>query len=308
MACAFTGPGSEQTSPRYYPANGQASPASYSIPRQPSGRVWINEVNYINDGFDPSTDTNEFVELAGPAGWNLSRWTIEFYINQSSVTGDMYSAYATYTIPNGTMLSNEISGFGFFVLGDSTVPNSDMHFTHTNTFDGTQISDGFWIAPSGIRLFNESGGLEDSICYDGPLSGFTRVPASDDGWNTLDPTNITLTGTGTYATAFTWVNASMTPGYINVGQSFLSETNEVSPPDIDLIKMVWGTNITLVTFGNTNNWNVAPYYSTNLAPISPQWTALSPFNSSFAGGTNTVWFNIPSSGIKYFYQIWATKP
>ncbi|HEY0726613.1 MAG TPA: hypothetical protein VGD38_00985, partial [Pyrinomonadaceae bacterium] len=40
-----------------------------------SSTVFINEIHYDNSG----TDTGEFIEIAGPAGTNLTGWRIELY-------------------------------------------------------------------------------------------------------------------------------------------------------------------------------------------------------------------------------------
>ncbi len=43
--------------------------------------VFINEIHYDNTG----TDTGEFVEIAGPAGTDLSGWRLVFYNGASSL-------------------------------------------------------------------------------------------------------------------------------------------------------------------------------------------------------------------------------
>ena len=76
------------------------------------------------------------------------------------VTGDAYIAYARYVIPEGTALYDITGGMGFYILGDTDLPFADATFTHTNEYDGTQISDGLGNGPSGVRLYNEGGGIE----------------------------------------------------------------------------------------------------------------------------------------------------
>ena len=246
VECRFGGIGSELTSPRYYPEGGWTNPLSYCVPRKPSGYVWINEFNYVNDSWDTSTDTNEFIEICGPAEWDISGWTIELYIDLSqSYTGSVYSLYATYTIPHGTILSNDASGYGFFVLADDNpLLVKDITFTHTNLFDGTQLADGVGMGPSGIRLFNEGHGIEHAVSYEGPLSGFTRCWVSDDGWDVLDPYGVSMTGTGSYYTSFAWQTNGMTPGAINIGQVLTNAPT--GEPDI----LVLGTNGAAITNGD----------------------------------------------------------
>ena len=62
--------------------------------------VFINEVHYDNTG----TDAGEFIEIAGPAGTNLTGWSIVLY------NGTGGTVYDTRTLA-GT-IPNQQSGFG----------------------------------------------------------------------------------------------------------------------------------------------------------------------------------------------------
>ncbi len=72
--------------------------------------VYINEIHYDNTG----TDTGEFVEVAGPAGTDLSAYYITLY---NGANGNSYAGRGLTTpLPNPYQLSgiidNEGSGFG----------------------------------------------------------------------------------------------------------------------------------------------------------------------------------------------------
>ncbi|MBP7830132.1 MAG: hypothetical protein KA248_09470 [Kiritimatiellae bacterium] len=264
MRCDYTGPGSELTAPKYYPPGGPTSPAAYFVPRNESGRVWINEINYMNGNWFYD-DTNEFVELCGPAGHDISGWRVAFYISDPAYTGVTFNYYASYTIPQGTVLSNMTNGFGFYLLGDQPVMNVNQHFAHTNwTYlndEDDQISDGAW--PSGIRLYNEGGGIEQSISYAGPITNFTRVYAEEDWRYRPDPNALQLAGTGSVYDAFNWRTNEMTPGAANAGQSLVSAGPE-APTDLtasdgtytDRVRLQWSdvaTETGFTIWRNTSN-------------------------------------------------------
>lgn len=64
--------------------------------------VFINEFHYDNTG----TDTNEFIEIAGLAGTDLSGWSLVLYNGSSSVL----SVYDTINL-SGT-IPDQNNGFG----------------------------------------------------------------------------------------------------------------------------------------------------------------------------------------------------
>jgi len=303
VACYFGGAGSELTSPVFYPPGGATNPVTIFIPRNPSGKVWINEINYLNDMLisDPLLDTNEFIEICGPASWDVSGWTLELFIGESEE--GKFSYYGTYTVPNNTLISNEVSGFGFYVFGDAELgTNKNITLTTTNEWDGSQVSDGF--VASGVRLLNEGGGVEQSISYRGSLPGFTDM-TSEEWWTHLDPNSLQLRGTGSYYTNFLWATNAMTPGYVNVDQFF--DTNVVYVPDIDIVWLRVTTNVVIGAY-DTNSWHHTPYYTTNVMLDSGNWQQVAGFNNTWSGPTNTLWFNLPTTSGVHLFRVRGTKP
>lgn len=71
------------------------------------GGVYLNEIHYDNDG----ADTGEFIEVAGPAGTDLSIYTVTLYNGSAS----QLKVYGTPVVLSGT-ISDEGSGFGTFVI------------------------------------------------------------------------------------------------------------------------------------------------------------------------------------------------
>ena len=53
----------------------------------PEGSVFINELHYDMVG----VDTDEYVEIAGPAGTDLSGWRLEFYNGNNDSLYDQIS-------------------------------------------------------------------------------------------------------------------------------------------------------------------------------------------------------------------------
>lgn len=177
-----------------------ASPDAYVIPGGTT--VFINEFHYDN----ASTDVNEFIEIAGPAGTNLAGWSVVLY------NGNGGAVYNTIAL-SGT-LANDSNGYGFSVL----------------SFPSNGIQNG---APDGIALANGTT-LIQFLSYEG---SFTAVGGVADGYtstnigvtessSTLSTESLYLTGTGSQYSDFTWTGpAASTSGSVNTGQTFSAPAN-----------------------------------------------------------------------------------
>lgn len=157
--------------------------------------VFINEIHYDNSG----ADVNEGVEIAGPAGTDLSTYTLTPYNGNG---GALYSATAlSGTIPD------EGSGYGALWFPISGLQNG---------------------APDGIALDN-SGSLIQFLSYEGTFSGVggpadsvmsTDIGVSEAG-ATAAGSSLQLTGTGTEYSHFSWSGETASSyGLINAGQTF----------------------------------------------------------------------------------------
>ncbi len=153
--------------------------------------VWINELAY-----DPSgTDTNEFVEVGGLAGTDLSTCRLVLY------NGTNGQAYATNALA-GT-LDDEGCGYGAVAV------------TFTNL-----LRNG---GPDGLALVQD-GQVVQLLAYEGlftasngPAAGLAAT--TNMGNTGLNSTNsLQLAGTGTTAGAFTWATAVPSPGQLNFDQ------------------------------------------------------------------------------------------
>ncbi len=313
----FDGVGVTTNSPMFYPSGGSNSPAWYGIPRAPAGQVWINEICYIGN-FDLTwgMDTQEFVEVCGPAGLDISDWTLELhYGGHITITSLYYETYAHYRFPPNTVLTDMTNGYGFFVLGDTGWGAlADINFTNFTKYDplgewDDNLADGY---PDGIRLLNEVGGIEYSLSYSGPMPGFNRIPPSQ--YDTASY-SLNLAGVGSNYADFAWTLTNYTPRTINPGQTLVPQGEPPEPPvppdSVEIVRFVYGTNLIIFTAGNTNAspWAVAPYWTQNLRAEPQDWQPLTPFTSTYeGGGSNRIWFNLPTATTNRIFRIMFSAP
>lgn len=158
--------------------------------------VFINEIHYDN----ASTDVDEGVEIAGPAGTDLSTYTVTAYNGNG---GASYSVTAL----SGTIPNEGGTGYGAVWFAISGLQNG---------------------APDGIALDN-NGTLIQFLSYEGsfaatngPANGVTSTDIGvSEGGATAAGQSLQLTGTGTDYTNFTWAaEATATMGSISTGQAF----------------------------------------------------------------------------------------
>jgi uncharacterized repeat protein (TIGR01451 family) len=159
--------------------------------------VFINEIHYDNAG----TDTGEFVEIAGPAGTNLSGYSIVLY---NGAGGAVYDTDAlSGTIPD------QQNGFGTVVL----------------TYPANGIQNG---APDGIALVQGTTVIQ-FLSYEGtftavggPAGGMlsTDIGVLEGGSDPIGHT-LQLRGTGTTYDDFTWAPPGAgTANAVNTDQTF----------------------------------------------------------------------------------------
>ncbi len=160
---------------------------------------WINELHYDNSG----ADTDEGVEIAGPAGLNLSGWSLLAY------DGSTGSSYDTVSLSG--VLPDLQNGYG------------------TLWFSFAELQNG---APDGLALVDPSGAVVQFLSYEGtftPTAGPAAGITSDDiGVSEPPPTtegfSLQLAGTGTAYADFVWeAPATQTHDLINNHQSFLMQ-------------------------------------------------------------------------------------
>lgn len=159
--------------------------------------VFINEIHYDNTG----TDAGEAIEIAGPAGTDLSGWTLVLY---NGANGLVYDSTAL----NG-VIGDQQNGFGTLAFGYPT--------------NGLQNG-----SPDGVALVNNST-LVQFLSYEGafvasggPANGLTSTDIGvAESSSTPIGYSLQLSGTGSTYDNFTWsVAAPESIGDVNTGQVF----------------------------------------------------------------------------------------
>jgi len=188
-----------------------------------AAQVFINEIHYDNDG----GDTGEAIEIAGPAGTDVSGWSIVRY------NGNGGSSYGTDVLSG--VLVNQQGGFGTLVV----------------EYPSNGLQNG---APDGIALVNASNVVEQFLSYEGtfaavggPADGMTStdIGVTEPGTTPIGD-SLQLTGSGTAAEHFTWAVAQpSTFCAVNTGQTFgdgsdggedpCGDTGGGDPSDITLV-------------------------------------------------------------------------
>ena len=158
--------------------------------------VFINELHYDNDG----ADTGEAVEVVGPAGTDLTGWSIVPY------NGSNGTSYST-TALSGT-LTDQCDGFGTTFVNISGLQNG---------------------APDGLALVDDMNMVVQFLSYegafsatDGPASGMmsTDIGVSEPS-NSPVGQSLQLTGSGSSYGDFSWTGpVTDSFGSCNTGQSF----------------------------------------------------------------------------------------
>lgn len=161
------------------------------------GAVWINEMHYDNGG----SDTQEGIEIAGPAGTSLSGYRLEMYNGSNSGLYD--------TVPLTGTLADQQSGFGTLWFAVPGLQNG---------------------APDGVALVASDNSVLQFISYegvftasDGAALGMLSVSIGvEENGGTLAGESLQLVGTGSVPDDFTWAApAAHSRGAINPGQTLV---------------------------------------------------------------------------------------
>ena len=175
----------------------------------PVPAVWINEVG----ANDPGDDNEEFIELCGIAGTDITGWKVQLL---TGYNGSNYYEWTVGTEIGSFVFTNEIDGFGFYVLAGSSssdVPNTDETMASTIKHSGDDY--GIRIAKADdTQIHFLAYKCKSAVYYEYGLPN--DVTPLDDA-STLSNT-LSKTGTGIDEPDFNWENALQTPGIINTDQ------------------------------------------------------------------------------------------
>lgn len=166
--------------------------------------VFINEVHYDNAG----ADTEERLEIAGPAGTGMNGWKLVLY------NGKNGRPYRTVSLEGA--IPDQQGGYG------------------TLSFLVNRIENG---SPDGVALVNPAGEVIHFMSYEG---GFTATAGPAEGLDARDigvrESNSTrmgyslqLRGSGHSLADFTWHGPGQaTPGGVNAEQTFVAPPGETT--------------------------------------------------------------------------------
>lgn len=247
----------------------------------PIANVWINEFHYDT----VSTDSGEFIEVAGLAGIDLTGWTIVLY---NGGNGQTYG-----TRPLSGSLVDSANGFGFASIAVPGLQNGD---------------------PDGFALVDNFGRVVQFLSYDGifsaatnqfggPAAGLTStaIPIGEAGAPT--GTSLQLTGTGSSYGDFNWTQGSTnTSGGANVGQSFLSgsDQGEIRIGNASVVEGNGGQSLLTFTVARAGGFDTAASvdYTVSFGTADAADLANATLNGtvSFAAGQYTATITIPIVG------------
>lgn len=161
-------------------------------------QVFVNEVHYDNAG----GDTGEAIEVAGPAGTDLSGWQLVLYNGNG---GNPYN-----TVDLAGIIPDQDNGFGTVSFAISGIQNG---------------------SPDGFALVDPAGNVVQFLSYEGtieaqsgPAIGMvsTDIGVSENG-GTPAGFSVQLAGVGTVADDFVWQSPTDDSfGAVNSGQSFIA--------------------------------------------------------------------------------------
>ena len=162
-------------------------------PAAAQSQLWINELHYDNAG----GDVGEFVEVAGPAGTDLSGYSLVLY------NGSGGSSYDTESLSG--VLPDEGNGFGAAAFTPGSIQNGSP--------DGIALVQGGTV----VQFLSYEGAFTAS---NGPASGMTSTDIGvSEASNSPEGHSLQLTGEGTSYPDFTWSPPSAeSPGALNTGQ------------------------------------------------------------------------------------------
>jgi len=193
-----------------------------------SQTIFINEFHYDNVG----NDTDEFVEIAGPAGFDVTGWSIVRY---SGANGQVYTAPSATETFTGT-IPNQQNNFGTLVI----------YYPQNGLQNGS---------PDGFALVNNVGTVIQFLSYEGTFTA-TNGPANgllstdvgvQETSSTLVGTSISLQGTG----PFIWASGvTASPGATNTGQVLPVELSSFSASIINNgVRLMWRTETEVNNYG-----------------------------------------------------------
>jgi cysteine-rich repeat protein len=221
---------------------------------------WINEFDYDDVTGDLFNDRDEFIEIAGPAGLDLSGYRVVVVEGAGSgcLTGSQSAgtAYINAPIPNGTVLPDTTgTGIGLLVVcftSTSTSVGAACDVTLAGTATDSNLKNGnltnadLFSCPDGIALLDPTNAFVDGVSYEGivantgPFGPFFHPPfispsysaERDEGWLVRVAIEKTTSDLERATSASEWLDPTETALCAGQGGGFLGflcTTNTATP-------------------------------------------------------------------------------
>ncbi|GAB4532226.1 MAG: hypothetical protein Fur0018_20750 [Anaerolineales bacterium] len=251
------------------PGGAAAAPAGVTR-TQPSApqavSVFINELHYDNSG----TDTGEGAEVAGPAGTDLTGWSLVAY------NGSDGASYGTVNLSG--VIPDLQNGFGAVFFAFSGLQNG---------------------APDGIALVDNTSTVVQFLSYEGAFTATdgqavgmtsTDIGVAETG-TTASGYSLQLQGSGSVYSDFTWGGPiASTYDAVNTGQTFVG-----GAPTSDLTIAKSGTQYTTIGGDLIYTITVA---SQGMTATNVVVTDTLPVSVTF--GSASLTYTTPSAGVYVF--------
>ena len=174
----------------------------------PAQNIFLNEIRANDDG----TDDAEFIELVGPAGTDLSGWSLIHYNGSGGAIVFSFIFPTGTIIPDDGVLDKNSIPIGFVVIRNSahSVPNSDYEWGNIGLQNG----------PDGIELMNATGQRVQALTW----NGLGDLSDGNPPWRNIgndSNTDNSLSAPDSLQEIFkkNWVLENPTPGALNTGQT-----------------------------------------------------------------------------------------
>jgi len=249
-------------------------------PTSAATSVFINEIHYDNTG----TDAGEAIEVAGPAGTNLTGWSIVLY------NGTGGASYDTDALTG--VIPNQQNGFGTVSL------SYPVNGVQNGSPDGIALVNGTTV----VQFLSYEGTF---TAVGGPANGMlsTGIGVSEAGTEAVGQ-SLRLSGTGCNYEDFTWNSpATASFGAVNTGQTFSCgggttlSINDVSMAEGDSGTSIFTFTVSLSTPAGAGGVTFDIATQDNTAMVSnSDYVMKSLTGQAIASGNSTYMFDVTVNG------------
>lgn len=189
-------------------------------------RIFINEIHYANG----PVSQDQGVEIAGPAGIDLSNYELVISRRSGSINGPFTEMYR---YPLYGLIDDEAEGMGAVWFPLSPMDESRGRIQLVNTVTGQSVD---------MVIYEVNQGVQHQAALYGGGQGNSGAGLWE---SNTDPAgySLQLTGEGTCAGDFSWARLEHTRGFLNLGQAVLPvELNFLAAEPVGKIaRIFWQT-------------------------------------------------------------------